>query len=75
MFQQIENARLLHEAPPGSTVHRDPAGAGWLVIGYTHAPYLVDGEGNVTECTPLVGIVDASAVPNEDAATNPDAPP
>lgn len=53
MFQKLENARLLHEAPPGSTITRDPAGMGWLVIGYTHAPYLVDWDGNVTEIPKL----------------------
>lgn len=75
MFSPVENAKLLHEAPPGSTVHRDPAGAGWLVIGYTHAPYLVDWDGNVTPCTPLLGLVDAAAAQQEDAATKPDATP
>lgn len=72
MFQRIENAKLLHEAPPGSQVSRDPNGEGWLVYGYTHDPYLVSWDGKLTDITTGAELVDGPSLRREDAATQPE---
>jgi len=61
-----------HEVPAGSTIVNDPEGAGYLVFGYTHAPYLVAWNGKLTDITTGAELVDGPVVTTEDAATLPE---
>lgn len=78
MFKQHEllwrNTKLVHEAPPGSTITRvDGVPNAFLVAGPTHAPYWVDFDGIVTPVAVDASGFDLPDAQRDDAASLPGA--